>query len=83
MSPPLVRTDGFYAEVIAAGRRARARAVDLLIAATALAAELPVYTGNPSDFDGLGGLVEVCAVVPPNARRILRSRGSSASGRSV
>jgi len=36
-----------YAEVISAGRRARGRAVDLFIAATALAAELPVYTGNP------------------------------------
>lgn len=51
-----------YAELVAAGRRARGRAVDLLIAATALAADLPLYTCNPSDFDGLGGLVEVCAV---------------------
>jgi predicted nucleic acid-binding protein len=56
-----------YAEVMSAGRTARVRAVDLLIAATALAAELPLYTANPSDFDDLGGLVEVCAVVPPNA----------------
>jgi predicted nucleic acid-binding protein len=56
-----------YAELVSGGRRARGRAADLLIAATALAAELPVYTANPSDFDGLGGLIEVCAVVTPNA----------------
>jgi predicted nucleic acid-binding protein len=52
-----------YAEVAAAGRKARGRrAVDLLIAATAVAAELPLYTRNPSDFDGLSGVLEVIAV---------------------
>jgi len=53
-----------YAEVVAAGgREARGqRAVDLLIAATALATELPLYTRNPADFAGFGGLVEVTAV---------------------
>lgn len=52
-----------YAEVARAGRKARGkRALDLLIAATALAAELPLYTRNPSDFDGLGALVEIAAV---------------------
>lgn len=52
-----------YAAVIGAGRRARGRrAFDLLIAATALAAELPLYTRNPSDFQGLDGLLEVVPV---------------------
>ena len=40
------------------------RAVDLLIAATAVAAEIPVYTRNPSDFGGLDGLLEVVTVGP-------------------
>jgi hypothetical protein len=52
-----------YAEVAAAGRKARGRrAIDLLIAATAVAAELPLYTRNPSDFEGLSGVLEVIAV---------------------
>jgi predicted nucleic acid-binding protein len=52
-----------YAAVIAEGRKARGpRAVDLLIAATACAASLPVYTRNPDDFRGLSDLVQVVAV---------------------
>jgi predicted nucleic acid-binding protein len=52
-----------YAAVDSAGRKARgARAVDLLIAATACAADLPLYTRNEEDFRGLDGLVEVIAV---------------------
>ncbi len=52
-----------YAAVVAAGRKARgARAVDLLIAATAYAAQLPLYTRNPDDFTALDKLVEVVAV---------------------
>jgi predicted nucleic acid-binding protein len=55
-----------YAAVAAAGRKARGRrAFDLLIAATALAAELPLFTRNPSDFHELEGLVEVVAVPAP------------------
>jgi predicted nucleic acid-binding protein len=49
-----------YAAVTSAGRKARGqRAVDLLIAAAALAADLPLYTGNPTDFAALSGLLEV------------------------
>ncbi len=52
-----------YAAVASAGRKARgARAVDLLIAATACAAELPLITRNPDDFIGLEELVSVIAV---------------------
>lgn len=53
-----------YASVVAAGRKARGRrAVDLLIAATALARGLPLYTCNPADFAHLDGL-EVVEVTP-------------------
>lgn len=38
------------------GRKATARAYDAMIAATAIAADLPVYTCNPSDFLGIDGL---------------------------
>lgn len=49
-----------FAAVAAAGRKPRgARAVDLLIAATALAHELPLSTRNADDFDALDGLIEV------------------------
>jgi predicted nucleic acid-binding protein len=49
-----------FAAVVAGGRKARGtRAVDLLIAATALSAELPLYTRNGDDFVGLKGLVEI------------------------
>lgn len=54
-----------YAAVAGAGRKARgARSLDLLIAATALATDLPLYTRNPSDFRGIGSFVEVVAVEP-------------------
>lgn len=49
-----------YAAVATVGREARGRrAFDLLIAATALAAELPLYTRNPNDFGELDCLVEI------------------------
>ena len=52
-----------YAAVLARGRKARgARAVDLLIAATAASVDLPLCTRNPADFRGLEDVVAVVAV---------------------
>jgi len=52
-----------YAAVLDTGRKARGRrAVDLLIAASAVATGLPLYTRNPSDFEGLERLLEVVTV---------------------
>jgi len=47
------------AAVVDAGRRPRARVMDLLIAATAHAHSARLYTRNLDDFVGLDGLVEV------------------------
>lgn len=52
-----------YAAVVSAGRKAPGpRALDLLIAATACAEQLPLYTRNPSDFRGLEDLLEIVAI---------------------
>ena len=52
-----------YAAVLAAGRKPRGgRAVDFLIAATALSRGLPLFTRNPADFATLAELTEVVGV---------------------
>ncbi|MGH9043790.1 MAG: type II toxin-antitoxin system VapC family toxin [Acidimicrobiales bacterium] len=55
-----------YGQIVAAvvevGRSHRRRIADLLIAATAHANGLPLYTRNPDDFDGLGELIEIIGV---------------------
>lgn len=53
------------AAVIAAGRKPRRRAADLMIAATAIAEELPLFTTNPDDFKGLDRLMIIVPVVRP------------------
>lgn len=47
-----------------AGRKPAARSYDAMIAATAIANDLPVYTANPGDFGSIEGL-EVIAVERP------------------
>ena len=52
-----------FSAVVNAGRKPRgARAVDLLIAATAVAASLPLFTRNPGDVRSIDDLIEVIAV---------------------
>ncbi len=52
-----------YAAIAAAGRKARGpRLVDLLIAATAIAHGLPLYTRNPDDLRGLNALLDTVPV---------------------
>lgn len=49
-----------YADTTRAGRKARGRrAVDLLIAATALSGGIPLYSTNIDDFAGLEQLIEL------------------------
>jgi predicted nucleic acid-binding protein len=53
------------AAVLAIGRKPRRRIADLMIAATAIAAGLPLYTTNPDDFSGLDRLLTVVPVTRP------------------
>ena len=55
------------ASLRASGRKTTARAYDALIAATALAHQLPVYTCNPADFDKIDGLTVVPVGLPEHA----------------
>ncbi len=53
------------ASLRSAGRKPGARAYDALIAASALAENIPIHTCNPDDFQGIEGL-EVRAVPHPD-----------------
>ena len=53
------------AAVVAVGRKPRGRVVDLMIAATAIAEGLPLFTTNPADFAGLDPLVRIVPVTRP------------------
>lgn len=56
---------GVAAALRASGRKPAARAYDALIAASALAYALPLYTCNPGDFEGIPRL-EVRTVTHPH-----------------
>jgi predicted nucleic acid-binding protein len=53
------------AAVIAAGRTPRRRIADLMIASTAIAEGLPLYTTNPGDYAGLDSLLTIMGVTRP------------------
>ncbi|MYX26593.1 PIN domain-containing protein [Streptomyces sp. SID8381] len=55
------------AAVISAGRKPRRRVADLMIAAIAVAEDLPLFTTNPDDFKGLDDLLTVVLVTRPKA----------------
>jgi predicted nucleic acid-binding protein len=53
------------AAVISSGRKPRRRVADLMIAAIAIATDLPLFTTNPDDFKGLDDLLTVVPVTRP------------------
>jgi predicted nucleic acid-binding protein len=53
------------AAIVGTGRKPRRRASDLMIAATAGAAGLPLFTTNPDDFKGLEELLFLVPVTRP------------------
>jgi tRNA(fMet)-specific endonuclease VapC len=55
---------GVAASLRRAGRKTTARAYDAMIAATAVANDLPLYTCNPTDFSSIEGLEVVAVPVP-------------------
>jgi len=59
------------AAVIASGRKPRRRVADLMIASTAIAERLPLFTTNPDDFAGLEALV---SIVPVTRREVPHER---------
>jgi tRNA(fMet)-specific endonuclease VapC len=55
---------GVAASLRRSGRKAGARAYDAMIAAIAVANDLPIYTCNPTDFSDIDGLAVVAVAVP-------------------
>ena len=53
------------AALAAIGRTPRRRTADLMIAATAVANLLPLYTTNPEDYEGLAGILTLVPVGRP------------------
>jgi toxin FitB len=56
------RYGSLVALALASGRSVRPRRIDLMIAATAAAHDLPLYTRNVADFEGLQGAVAIVEV---------------------
>jgi predicted nucleic acid-binding protein len=57
------------AAVVAAGRKPRRRIADLMIAAIAIAEDLPLFTTNPGGFTGMEHLLTIVPVTRPNVLR--------------
>lgn len=55
---------GVAASLRRAGRKPATRAYDAMIAATAIANQLPIYTCNPNDFAGIDDLQVVAVPIP-------------------
>jgi predicted nucleic acid-binding protein len=53
------------AGVISIGRKPRRRVADLMIAAVAIAENLPLFTTNPDDFRSLDDLLDLVPVTRP------------------
>jgi predicted nucleic acid-binding protein len=50
------------AAVVAADRKPRSRIADMMIAATAIAEGVPLFTTNPDDFTGIDAMMQVIPV---------------------
>jgi predicted nucleic acid-binding protein len=61
-APAARRYSSLVAMVIAAGHNPRPRRLDLMIAATAQANDLPLYTRNPRDFRALSNVMTIVPV---------------------
>lgn len=62
------------------GRKTKARAYDAMIAATAVANDLPVYTCNPADFSGIDGLDVFAIAVSPSSPQAPSAAAQPAGG---
>jgi predicted nucleic acid-binding protein len=54
------------AAVVSTGRKPRHRVADLMIAAIAIAEDLPLFTTNPDDFKGLEDLLTIVPITRPS-----------------
>ncbi|MFI5960438.1 type II toxin-antitoxin system VapC family toxin [Cryptosporangium sp. NPDC051539] len=58
------------AAVVSIGRKPRRRVADLMIASTAVAEGLPLFTTNPDDYRGLDEVLTVVAVTRPSTPNV-------------